>query len=78
MTPDRQKHDPRIYQITFKGQLDEDFLAAYCPPGFTLQNQEGFSKLSNVCTDQAGLIGLIRHLHNLGCTLIAVNVQETA
>jgi hypothetical protein len=55
---------------------DADFLRSYCPAGFTLTMQEDAATLTNLRTDQAGLLGLIRCLHNLGCTVLSISVES--
>lgn len=55
--------------------LDADFLSSYCPAGATLSVQDTTATLANLHTDQAGLIGLIRCLHNLGCTILSLSTQ---
>ena len=69
---DNASKDMRVYQIRLSGQMDEDFVNAFCPAG-TLRTDEGKTTLlANIRTDQSGIIGLIRTLHNLGCTILAV------
>ncbi len=64
--------DPRTYRITLRGQVDEEFVAAYCPAGTLLAHQGDAACLSDIHTDQSGIVGLVRHLHNLGCTILAL------
>ena len=72
MNNDSESKDMRVYQIRLSGQMDEDFVQAFCPAG-TLRTDEGETTLlANIRTDQSGIIGLIRSLHNLGCTILAV------
>lgn len=72
MNNDSESRDMRVYQIRLSGQMDEDFVQAFCPAG-TLRTDEGETTLlANIRTDQSGIIGLIRSLHNLGCTILAV------
>ncbi len=65
--------DNRSYTLTFTGSLDADFLASYCPAGTTLTTANGNAILDHIYTDQSGIIGLIRHLHNLGCVIFKVS-----
>jgi len=65
--------DLRLYQLRVRGHLDEEFVASFCPPGTTLTHEDGTTLLANIQTDQSGVVGLVRHLHNLGCTLIALH-----
>ena len=72
MNNDSESKDMRVYQIRLSGQMDEDFVQAFCP-ACTLRTDEGETTLlANIRTDQSGIIGLIRSLHNLGCTILAV------
>ncbi len=60
------------YQLKLAGSLDEEFVRSFCPPGLTLDHEGDMTILSNILTDQSGVIGLIRRLHNLGCTILAM------
>lgn len=64
--------DAQIYQIRLRGQLDDEFVASFCPAGTTLTHGENVTLLSNIETDQSGIMGLVRHLHNLGCTILGL------
>ncbi len=72
MTLDSHPGDPRTYQITIQGQLDDGFVTAFCPAGTQRTCQADVTLLSNICTDQSGIVGLVRHLHNLGCTIVSL------
>lgn len=63
------------YTLVFRGMLDEELLREYCLPGFILTSEANHFVLSNLQLDQAGLLGLIRQLHNLGCTVLSVNLH---
>jgi hypothetical protein len=67
MTPNCDMHP---YTLKLSGQLDDDFLASYCPAGTTMECQEGVILLTNIYTDQSGILGLIRYLHNMGCIIL--------
>jgi hypothetical protein len=60
----------RTYALKLSGELEQDFLTSFCPAGTNLERQEGSTLLSNICTDQSGIIGMIRYLHNLGFTIL--------
>jgi hypothetical protein len=68
--------DNRSYTLTFSGALDDDFLASYCPQGTTLTTANGIAILDAIHTDQSGIIGLIRHLHNLGCVILNLSTAK--
>ncbi len=67
------------YQILIHGQVDEDDLNDDSPLRLTVEQAGMDVTLLAVRTDQAGLIGLIRHLHGLGFVLLSITrtmVQE--
>jgi hypothetical protein len=70
MTP---ASDIRYYSLRISGTLDADFLASYCPTGATMTFYDDHITLANLRTDQAGIIGIIRQLHNFGCILLALD-----
>ena len=67
---------PAIYQVKLRGYLDDDFAAAYCPPEAQISTENGITTLGNLQTDQSGIIGLLRHLHGLGCTIIELTTEK--
>lgn len=76
MTMHNTQRGPRAYRITLQGLVDEDFVAAFCPPETDLVHDDGVTVLSNIQADQASMVGLVRHLHNLGLTILALESQE--
>ena len=66
------------YQIELGGRLDEDDLTQASPFQMTLLHQSEEATSFTVRTDQSGLIGLLRHLHGRGLTLLAVDCQRSA
>lgn len=67
--------DLRTYRLTLRGTVDEEFVAAYCPAGTLLGHEGDAACLSDIQADQSGIVGLMRHLHNLGCTILALDSQ---
>lgn len=65
----------RTYTLIIYGELDADFISAFCPPETTLVRKGKTVRLSNVRVDQSGLLGIIRSLHNLGCILISLSTD---
>nr|WP_044200851.1 hypothetical protein [Oscillochloris trichoides] len=63
------------YRIEVLGRLDADFLAACCPPETRMVLGDTVTTLSHLRTDQAGIIGIIRHLHNCGCVLSLLIIE---
>jgi hypothetical protein len=62
----------RTYRIRIQGQVDEEFVSAYCPSGTVLARDGDATVLAEIQADQSAMVGLVRHLHNLGCTIVAV------
>ena len=62
--------DRHTYTLKFFGTPRDDFLGNYCPEGTRLILESDTFTLSNLCIDQAGVLGIIRSLHNLGYTLL--------
>jgi hypothetical protein len=60
------------YQIEVQGQMDEDTLNATSPLQMIVVRMDPVATLLTTCTDQSGLIGLIRHLHGHGFVLLSV------
>jgi hypothetical protein len=74
--PETLNSDLRYYQLKIIGQLDEDFVASFCPPKTGIQCESDTTLLSNIFTDQSGIFGIIRHLHNLRCTILEVTTKD--
>ena len=60
------------YQIEVRGQVDESAFNATSPLQMTVMRMSPAATLFTTCTDQSGLIGLIRHLHGHGFVLLSV------
>jgi hypothetical protein len=69
-------HDICTYQIEVRGQVNENDLNAMSPLQMTVVRVDTASMLFTVCTDQSGLIGLLRHLHGRGFVLLSVNCER--
>jgi hypothetical protein len=76
MTANTNDKRLRNYRITLQGRLDEEFLAAYCPPETVLTCEEDAAVLASIRADQSAILGLVRHLHNLGCTILALESRD--
>jgi hypothetical protein len=72
MTAHTSQQEQQVYRITLRGLIDEEFVEAYCPPETVLACDGGTAILSNIHADQSAIIGLVRHVHNLGCTILAL------
>lgn len=65
-------NDRCTYQIEVRGQIDENALNATSPIQMTAAQVDGSATRLTVCTDQSGLVGLIRYLHSRGLVLLSV------
>ncbi len=64
------------YHIQIEGQVVEDEINAISTLQLTLEWIGAAATLFSVCTDQSGLIGLLRHLHARGLVLLAVQREQ--
>jgi hypothetical protein len=64
------------YRIEIKGRADENDLNTISPLQMTGARVEADSTFFTICTDQSGLIGLLRHLHTRGLMLLSVCREE--
>ncbi len=60
------------YRFTLRGQVDVLEINATSPLRMSVEQANADRTQLVVCTDQSGLIGLMRHLHGLGYVLLAV------
>ena len=65
------------YEIRLRGQVDEDEINTLSPLDLALEpiasNQgDRPATLFTVRTDQAGVVGLLRHLHGLGFVFLSI------
>ena len=67
--------DLGTYLIQLRGQIDETEINASSPFRIKVEQIDKASTKFSIHTDQSGLIGLIRHLHNRGFTLVSINRQ---
>ncbi|MCE1252850.1 MAG: hypothetical protein LWX83_04785 [Anaerolineae bacterium] len=64
--------DNNTYIIQIAGRITPDDIEAFSPSAFTMEQSEaGLTELT-IYSDQAGLIGFIRHLHGLGLILLSI------
>jgi hypothetical protein len=68
--------DQHTYLIQLRGSTDVDELNALTPLQMTEVHSEGTTMLVTVSADQAGLIGLLRHLHGLGFQFLSITCQS--
>ena len=67
--------DQATYHLRLTGLLAMDDLNAMSPLALNVEQTDGATTLLSVCTDQSGLVGLLRHLHGLGCVFISMNKE---
>ncbi len=63
------------YVIKIQGRIDSNLVDRFGPVSIaSAVEDEGrtITTLSGIATDQAGLVGLIRHLHGLGVVLLSI------
>jgi hypothetical protein len=64
--------DVCTYHVEVKGRVDERDVNVRSPSQVTVLRGDDAATLLTVRTDQAGLIGLLRHLHGRGDVLLSV------
>jgi hypothetical protein len=68
--------DTCTYQITVRGQVNENDINTVGPIQMTMVQVDTASTLFTVCTDQSSLVGLMRHLHGRGFVFLSVYRQN--
>ena len=61
-----------LYWITLRGQVDVSEVNISSPHKMTPIATEAGTTTITICTDQSGLLGLVRHLHNLGFEIVSI------
>jgi hypothetical protein len=64
------------YKIEVHGRIDESDLNSMSPLPVTVIQAEKASMLFSVYADQAGLIGLLRHLHGRGIIFLSIKRES--
>ena len=65
-------HTLCTYQIEVCGLAGEEELNALSPLAVTVIRADPAATIFTICSDQSGLVGLIRHLHGWGFLLLSV------
>jgi len=73
--PDATLSEIRTCTLTLPGELHADFASTFCPPETMFVRGAKTLRLANLRLDQSGLIGLLRHLHNVGCVSLALESE---
>jgi hypothetical protein len=68
--------DVGTYHIRLRGSLGEAEINAFSPLQMVLVQRGCTGTLFRVEADQAGMIGLMRHLHGLGLVLVSVQRED--
>lgn len=68
-------HQPGLYEIRIKGQLDDRWANWFGGLTITLE-ENGDTLLTGPVADQAALYGLLRKVRDLGLPLLSVNRLE--
>ncbi len=76
MNTHNTNQDISSYTLKLSGTLDDDFVISFCPSETIVLRENETTSLSNIRTDQSGIIGLIRNLHNLGCVILSLNSES--
>ena len=66
------------YRIEVRGRVDPEWLQSFDSSIEILAEEPRHQELTafRVCTDQSGLIGLLRRLHGLGLTIQRLEILE--
>lgn len=68
-------HEIYTYHIRIQGKLEEKSFNALSPYRITQVSSAPDATRFTVCADQAGVIGLIRHLHQQGFLLLSIDLD---
>lgn len=68
-------NDSADYLIQIQGQIDEHDLNAMSPLEIKIVCADDSATSFEVCTDQSGLVGLLRHLHTRNFTFLSITIQ---
>lgn len=63
------------YRIVVRGQVDVGELNSLSPQQMTPVEMDADLTVFSICTDQSGLIGLLRHLHHLRIEFCSITRQ---
>jgi hypothetical protein len=65
--------DVCLYAITILGNVTEDDFNATSPVSLSVVESSNDRTHVSLLSDQAGMIGVIRHLHGLGLILLSID-----
>ncbi|MCA9872215.1 MAG: hypothetical protein KC441_01115 [Anaerolineales bacterium] len=64
------------YRVAVKGQIDASDLSASSPLEMVLVSTTPAATSFTLCTDQSGMIGMLRYLHGRGFILLSLSRGE--
>ena len=62
--------DMALYHVQIRGEVAEDEVNVLTPLQMARQGTDATGTTFSVCSDQSGLVGLLRHLHSLGFLIL--------
>lgn len=65
-------NDLTTYHVKIRGQISAGDINVSSPVHLTVIQSAAALTLLSACTDQSGLVGLLRYLHNLGYIFLSV------
>jgi hypothetical protein len=66
-------NDLCTYTLQLYGQVTESEINALGPLQMSVEKTAPNATWFTICTDQSGLVGLLRHLHGLGFTFLSID-----
>jgi hypothetical protein len=69
-------NDIFTYSLWVRGQISEAEINALSPLRMSVTRLSPAATQLSFCTDQSGLVGLLRHLHGLGIVFLSVSRIE--
>ncbi len=68
--------DSSRYLIRLRGQVGDDEINLAGPLQMTIVEADAGSTLLSICTDQSGLVGVLRHLHGRGFVILSAAREQ--
>lgn len=67
-----------VYRVKVKGQMDAGDFVERSPLELVIVRVSTTATLFTFCTDQSGLLGMLRYLHGRGLVLQSIFRKETS
>jgi hypothetical protein len=71
-----EMHDVCTYHLQVRDQVDENAFSTAGPLQITVIQMDSMATVFTVTTDQSGLIGLLRHIHQQGFVILSVHRDQ--